>query len=90
MQRKIILPVVLYLCETSSLTLREEQKLKVCMDWMLTKFGPKRDEIIRDWRKLYNEELHNMYSSPNVIKMIKSRRMRYAENVSCVGEKTNA
>jgi hypothetical protein len=48
-------------------------------------FGPK-----RDWRKLHNEELHNLYSSPNIIRMIKSRRMRWAEHVARMGEKRNA
>jgi hypothetical protein len=60
MQREIILPVVLYWCETWSLKLREEHKLKVCEDRMLKKCGPKRNEIIGGWRKLHNEELHNV------------------------------
>jgi hypothetical protein len=48
-------------------------------------FGPKRDEVTGDWRKLRNEELHNFYSSPNIIRMIKSRRMRWAGNVARMG-----
>jgi hypothetical protein len=51
-------------------------------------FGPKRDEVQRDWRKLHDEELHNLYSSPNIIK-IKSRRMRWGGHVARTGEKTN-
>jgi hypothetical protein len=49
-------------------------------------FGPKRDEVTGDWRKLHNEELHNLYSSPSIIRMIKSRRMRWARNVARMGE----
>jgi hypothetical protein len=52
--------------------------------------GPKRDEGTGDWRKLYNDELHNLYSSPNIIRMMKSRRMRWAEHVARMGEKRNA
>jgi hypothetical protein len=53
-------------------------------------FGPRRDEVTGDWRKLHNEELHNLYSSPNIIRMIKSRRMRWAGHVARMGEKRNA
>jgi hypothetical protein len=53
-------------------------------------FGPKRDEVMGDWRKLHNEELHNLYSSPNIIRMIKSRRMRWAGLVARMWEKRNA
>jgi hypothetical protein len=53
-------------------------------------FGPKRDELIGGWRKLHNEELHNLYSSPNIIRMIKSRRMRFTGHVARMGEKRNA
>jgi hypothetical protein len=52
-------------------------------------FGPKRDEVIGGWRKLHNEELHNLYSSPSIIRMIKSRRMRWARHVARMGEKQN-
>jgi hypothetical protein len=66
--------VVLYGCETWSLTLREEHRLRVFENRVLRRiFGPKRDEVTGDWRKLPNEELHNFYSSPNTIRMIKSR-----------------
>jgi hypothetical protein len=53
-------------------------------------FGPKRDEVTGDWRKLHNEELHNLYSSPNILRMIKSRRMRWAGHVARMGETRNA
>jgi hypothetical protein len=52
-------------------------------------FGPRRDEVTEDWRKLHNEELHNVYSSPNIIRMIKSRRIRWAGHVARIGEKRN-
>jgi hypothetical protein len=65
---KIILPVVLYRCETSSLTLREEHKLRVFKNRVLRRiFGPKRDEVTGEWRKLHSVELHILYSSPNII-----------------------
>jgi hypothetical protein len=53
-------------------------------------FGPKRDEVMGDWSKLHNEELHNLYSSPNIIRMIKSRRVRWVGHVARMGEKRNA
>jgi hypothetical protein len=53
-------------------------------------FGPKRDEVTGDWRKLRNEELHNLYSSPSIIRVVKSRRMRWAWHVARIGEKRNA
>jgi hypothetical protein len=77
------MPVVLYGCETWSLTLREEHRLKV----LRRIFGQKRDEVTGGWRKLHNEELHSLYSSPGIIRMIKSRRMRWAGHVARVGEK---
>jgi sorting nexin-29 len=73
----IILPVVLYGCETWSLTLREEHRLRVFENRVLRRiFGPKGDEVTGEWRKLHNEELHNLYSSPDIIRQVKSRRMR--------------
>jgi hypothetical protein len=73
------------------LTLREEHRLRVFENRVLRRiFGPKRDEVTRDWRKLHNEELHNLYSSPNAIRMVKSRRMRWTGHVARMGEKTDA
>jgi hypothetical protein len=73
--KTVILPVVLYGCETWSLTgLREEHKLTVFENGVLRRiFGPKRDEVTGEWRKLHSEELHNLYSSPDIIRQIKSR-----------------
>jgi hypothetical protein len=89
--KSIILPVVLYGCETWSLTLREEHRLRVFENRVLRRiFGLKRDEVTREWRKLHNEELHNLYSSPNIIRMIKSRKMKWAGHVARMGEKRNA
>ena len=66
--RTIILPVVLYGCETWSLTFREERKLKVFENKVLRRiFGPRRDEVTGDWRRLHNEELNDLYSSPNMV-----------------------
>jgi hypothetical protein len=81
--KTIILPVVLYGCETWSLTLREEHRLSVFENRVLRRiFGPKRDEVTGEWRKLHNEELHNLYSSPDTIRQIMSRRMTWAGNVA--------
>jgi hypothetical protein len=72
------LPVVLYGCETWSLTLREERRLRVFENWMLRRiFGPKRDDVRGEWRNLHNEELNDLYSSPTIVRLIKSRRMRW-------------
>jgi hypothetical protein len=64
--------------------------LRVLERRVLRIFGPKRDEVTRGWRKLHNEELHNLYSSPSIIRMIKSRRMRWAGHVTRMGEARNA
>jgi len=88
MYRTIILPFVLYGCETWSLTLREERRLRVFENRVLRRiFGPKRDEVTGQWRKLHNEELNNLYSSPNIVRVIKSRRMRWAGHVARMGER---
>jgi hypothetical protein len=85
--KTIILPVVLYGYETWSLTLREEHRLRVFENRILSRiFGPERDEVVGEWRKLDNEELHNLYSSPDIIRQIKSRRMRWAGHVARMGE----
>jgi hypothetical protein len=87
----IISSLVLYGCETWSLTLREEHRLRVFENRVLRKiFGPKRDDVTGEWRKLQNEELHDLYFSPNIIRIIKSRRMRWAGHVARMGEKRNA
>jgi hypothetical protein len=89
--KTIILPVVLYGCETWSLTLRKEPRLKVFENRMLRRiFGPKRDEVSGEWRKLHNAELRDLYSSPSIIGMIKSKRMRWTGHVARMGEKRNA
>jgi hypothetical protein len=78
----IILPVVLYGCETWSLTLSDEHRLRVFENRVLRRiFGPKRDEVMRGWRKLHNE-LRDLYSSPSIIRIIKSRRIRWAGRVA--------
>ena len=77
--RIIILAVVLYGCETWSLKLREERRLRVFENRVLRRiFGPNRDEVTGEQRKLHNEELNDLYSSPNIVRVIKSRRMRWA------------
>jgi hypothetical protein len=78
--KTIILPVVLYGCETRSLTVREEHKLRVFQNRVLRRiFGTKRDGVTGGWRKLHKKELHNLYSSTSIIRIIKSRRMRWRD-----------
>ena len=87
--RTIVLPVVLVLygCETWSLTLREERRQRVFENRVLRRvFGPKRDEVTEEWRKLHNEELCDLYSLPNIVRVVKSRRMRWAGHVAHMGE----
>jgi hypothetical protein len=80
----------MYGCETWSLILREEQRLGVIESRVLRRiFGPKRDEVTGEWRKLHNEELHDLYSSPSIIRIMKARRMRWAGHVARIGEKRN-
>jgi hypothetical protein len=82
----IILPVVLYGCETWSLILSEERSPRVSENRVLRRiFGPKRDEVTGEWRKLHNEELHDLYSSPTTVRLIISRRIRWAGHVARIG-----
>jgi hypothetical protein len=84
--KTIILPVVLYGCESLSLTLREEHRLRIFENRVLRRiFGPKRDEVTGGWRKLHNEELHGLYSSPSIVRVIKARRMRWEGHVARMG-----
>jgi hypothetical protein len=79
----MILPAVLYGSDIWSLTLREEHRPRVYEDRVLRRiFGARRDEVTGEWRKLHNEEFDNLYSSPSIIRVIKSRRMRWAGNVA--------
>jgi hypothetical protein len=87
--KAIILPVVLYGSETESVTLREEQRLRVFENRVLRRiFGPKWDEVMGEWRKLHNGELHNLYSSTDIIRQMKSRRMRWAGHVAHMVEES--
>jgi hypothetical protein len=89
--RSVILPIVLFGCETWSLTLREEHRLRVFENGMLRKiFGSKSDEVTGEWRKLHNEELYDLYSSLNVIQVSKSIRIRWVEHVTHMGERRGA
>jgi len=83
--RTIIFPFVLYGCETWSLILWEERRLRVFENRVLRIFGPKRDEVTGEWRKLHNEELNDLYCSTNTLRVIKSRRMRWAGHVARMG-----
>ena len=86
--RTLILPVVSYGCETWSLTLREEPSLRVFENRVLSRtFGPMREQVTREWRKLHNEELNHLYSSSNTVRVTKSRRIRQAGHVERMGER---
>ena len=89
-QRTIILPVVLYVCvcETSSLTFRDALRMRVIENRVLRRiFGPGRARQQRNWLKLHNEELNDVFSSPNIVRVLKSRRMRWAGHVVRMGER---
>jgi hypothetical protein len=84
--RTIILLVILYGCKTWSLTLREERRLRVFENRVLRRvFGPKTDEVTGESRKLHNEELNDLYPLPNIVREVKSRRMRWAGHVARMG-----
>ena len=83
--RTIILSFVLYGCETWLFTLREECRMRVIQNRVLRRiFGSKWDEITGEWSKIHNKEMNNLYSPPNIIRVIKSRRMRWAGHVACM------
>jgi len=85
--RTIILPVILYGCETWSLTFREERRLRVFENRVLRRvFGPKRDEVTGEWRKLHDVEFSDLYCLPNIVRVVKWRRMRWAGHVARIGE----
>ena len=84
----MILPLVLYGCETWLLTLREECRFRVVESGVLKGiFGPKRNEVTVEWGKLHNEELNDLYSSTNIIQVMKSRRLRWAGHVAHLGKR---
>jgi len=84
--RTIILPVVLYGCENWLLPLREERRLRVFENRVLRRiFGFKRDEVTREWRKLHYEELNDLFSSPNIVRVIKLRGIRWVSHVAHMG-----
>jgi hypothetical protein len=83
--------VLLHGCETWSLIMREECRLTVFENRVLRRiFGPKREKVTLEWRRLHNEELYALYSSPNIIRVIKSRRLKWTGHVACMGERRGA
>jgi len=87
----MVFPVVLYGCETWSLTLREKHRLRVFENRVLGKIlRHKRDEVTGEWRKLHHEKLNDLYCSPNIVRVIKSRSMRWAGHVARIGERRGA
>jgi len=86
--RTKILPVVLYGCETWSVTTRQEHRLRVLQNTVLRKiFGPKRGEVLGEWRRLNNRDLYDLYSSPNIIWVMKARRKRWVVHVAYMGDR---
>jgi len=84
----IILTVLLYGCEHLSLTLKEERRLRVFENRVLRRiFRPKRHEVTGEWRKLHNKELNALFSSPNIFRVIKPRRMRWMRHIARMGER---
>jgi hypothetical protein len=84
MYKTVVLPV------KATLTRREERKLIVFGNRMLRRiFGPKREEVARGWSRLHNEELHNLYASPNIVRVVKSRSVRWVGHVVCMEEMKN-
>ncbi|PSN53750.1 hypothetical protein C0J52_02215 [Blattella germanica] len=85
--KTVISPVILYGCETWTLTLREEKRLRVFENKVLRKiFGPKRDEETGEWRRLHNTELKDLYGKPDIVRKIKSHRLRWAGHVARMGD----
>ena len=85
--RTVILPMIMYGCETWSLTMREKRRLRVFENRVLRRiFGPKREGVTGEWRKLHNEELNDLYSQ-NIVRVIKSRRLRWTGHVARMGER---
>jgi hypothetical protein len=83
--RTIILSLNLYGCETWSLNLSEERRLRLFENWVLRGiFGTGRDEVTGEWKKLHNDEMNDLCNSPNIVRVIKSRRMRWAGGVACI------
>jgi hypothetical protein len=84
--KTVILPVVLYGCEIWSLNLREEHRLRISENRMMRNLLAPKTDGEASMTKLHNDEIHGLYSSPNIVRVIKSRRMRWAEHVACMGE----
>jgi hypothetical protein len=91
MENYVILSPLLYECETWSLTLKEEYKLRVFKNRMRRRiFGPNRNEVTGECRRLHNKELYALYSLPNIFRKIKSRRLRWSKHVACNRERRDA
>ena len=83
--------VVLHGCETWSLTLREQRRLRIFQNRVLKRIlGPERDEETWEWRRLHKKELYSLCSSPNIIRLMKSKRLRRAGHVACMGDRRSA